>query len=165
MQLTIDADTSIIGAFDDAIREIFDMMIGESLHQSRMDYLVDWLQNVPKTEPALTVVVGLTGGLEGAVAITLCKEAALKWTNGLLDSAATSFDQDVIDAAGELGNMVVGGAKRRLSEYGLTMTLPNVFCAGSDSMAFPSSAKPLQVSYDFSGATVSIVTSLNKVTS
>ena len=77
------------------------------------------------------------------------------------DVDVTEIDQTVIDAVGELGNMVVGGAKRRLCEFALTMSLPSVICAGIESVQFQSNANPLRLQYRFDQSSLAIWVALN----
>jgi chemotaxis protein CheX len=70
-----------------------------------------------------------------------------------------SVDQTVVDAVGELGNMVVGGVKRRLADFRLTMSLPSVIRAGRHQMGFPSAHLPTQLDYTFDGNQLTILIS------
>jgi CheY-specific phosphatase CheX len=163
MALCIDTETAVIDSIDESIREVFEMMAGASITRSGsrcrpVSYAS--LANLPNKGKAISVVMGLTGGLQGSLSISMDAAAAIRWTQSLIDHQATEIDQTVIDGVGELGNMVVGGAKRRLNEYELTMSLPSVVRADSNDIVFATGTTPLEVSYDYEGSIVTILIAL-----
>ena len=158
MPLCVDKLTSIVEAVDESAREVFSMMAGETLDRIELQ-----ANDSPFAEsgPALTVILGLTGDLRGSVSLSLVDAASLLWTNRLIDLDLTEVDQNVIDAVGELGNMAVGGAKRRLSaEHELTLSLPSVFRGGQEQLVFPSRVRPVRVPYALAGHSVTAVIAL-----
>ena len=64
----------------------------------------------------------------GSMAITFSKEAILDITKRMLGETHEEIDEVILDMAGELANMAVGGAKNILIEqgYDFTMSLPSV---------------------------------------
>ncbi len=93
-------------------------------------------------------VIGLSGKAAGTVVINLSQEVALKAASAMLMTELTSLDDDVIDAVGELANMVAGQAKAELEEYELSVSLPNVITGGGHEIRFPSDAQPITVPFD-----------------
>lgn len=63
----------------------------------------------------LLVVVGMTGEVRGAVAITFPTSCAVNIANRVLGTTKSDPDGDVSDAVAEITNMIAGGAKARLS--------------------------------------------------
>jgi len=161
--LSLDINVAVQEAMDSSIRETFSMMIGEE-----MEHL--GTRHVPVSPPAIdheaecveeaTVVVSLNGGLQGSVSVCLDLGAALLWTQRLIDHETDHLDQTVVDAIGELGNMVVGGAKGRLEDFMLTLGLPCVLLAGPSRLAFPSNCDPTEVSYRVAGHEIRVYVSL-----
>jgi chemotaxis protein CheX len=79
---------------------------------------------VPKSETTamgeVTALIGMKApGARGSVAVTLPMPALSEISRKLLGHEITNIDKDAADLAGELTNMLVGGAKRVLSEKGL----------------------------------------------
>jgi len=146
------------------------MMIGQELEHIHTVHIANRLPTVGKsgtTKPLdykeeITVIVGLSGGLQGSVSICLDRDSALLWTEKLIDHETDSLDQTVIDAIGELGNMVVGGAKGRFEGFMLTLGLPCVLLAGTSRLAFPSNCTPVQLQYSVGGHEMSVFISLIK---
>lgn len=155
MQLCTETETDVIDALDTSICEVFTMMAGGEIQKSE-----ETVREVPGTEQ-ITVVMGLTGDLQGSLSLTMSDKSAIRWTQCLLDIELDEVDQDVVDAIGELGNMVVGGAKRRLEDFKLKLSLPSVIRAGTSKINFPSSLVPLELSFLFEGRPITVLIALN----
>lgn len=91
--------------------------------------------------------IGLSGKAVGTVVVSLSKEVALKAASAMLMMEATELDDDVIDAVGEITNMVAGAAKAQLEEYELSISLPNVITGTGHEIRFPSEVKPICVPF------------------
>jgi chemotaxis protein CheX len=93
-------------------------------------------------------VIGLSGKAVGTVVVSFSKPVALKAASILLMSEATEINGDVVDAVGELTNMVAGAAKAQLEEYELSISLPSVVTGQDHLLRFPSEVTPLCVPFD-----------------
>jgi len=93
-------------------------------------------------------VVGLSGQAIGTVVLSLSEPVALKAASVMLMSETKTLDADVIDAVGELTNMVAGAAKSELEEYRLMVSLPNVITGSGHAVRFPSNVTPICVPFD-----------------
>lgn len=100
--------------------------------------------STPKYE--ISGVIGLSGKAVGTVVLSLSTPVALKAASTMLLYDAKTIDADVIDAVGELTNMVAGGAKAQLEEYDLMVSLPNVITGKDHEVRFPSNVTPISVS-------------------
>ncbi len=92
--------------------------------------------------------IGLSGKAAGTVVVSLSTPVALKVASVMLMCEATSIDEDVIDAVGEITNMVAGSAKAELEEYQLAISLPSVITGSQHSVHFPSNVTPICVPFD-----------------
>ena len=81
---------------------------------------------VPEYE--INGIIGLSGGLSGTVIISLQEGVALNATEAMLGVRPPGVNEDVIDAVGEIANMVAGAAKSQLESYKLSMSVPTVNC-------------------------------------
>ncbi|MDX8400137.1 MAG: chemotaxis protein CheX [Gallionellaceae bacterium] len=107
-------DVLIINALMDSLFQIFSTMVKLKIQPG-----------IPETKQdniSRGVVSALTSmqaeGVNGSVALSLTLPAIRQISLGLLDQEITSVNKDAVDLAGELANMLVGGAKRILSEQG-----------------------------------------------
>ena len=93
-------------------------------------------------------VIGLSGGAVGMVVLNLSEAVALKATSTMLMCEATEMNDDVIDAVGELANVVAGAAKAELEEYQLSVSLPTVITGPQHEVHFPSDISPICIPFD-----------------
>ena len=93
-------------------------------------------------------IVGFSGKAIGTVVLSLSKSVALQATSTMLISETTEINGDVVDAVGELTNVVAGGAKAKLEEYRLQVSLPNVITGRSHEIRFPSDVTPICVPFE-----------------
>jgi len=95
----------------------------------------------------VTGMVGLTGKTTGIVALSLPQEMALTITEQLIAEQHTEIDADVVDAIGELTNMIGGAAKARLESLQLYLGLPTVILGKSSRIAYPSRCTPVSLPF------------------
>ena len=92
-------------------------------------------------------IIGLSGKAIGTVVLSLSKEVALRAASHMLMCENTEINADVVDAVGELTNIVAGSAKGELAEYQLMASLPNVIIGRNHEVRFPSDVKPICVPF------------------
>ena len=92
-------------------------------------------------------VIGLSGRAAGTVVLSFSESLALKAAGTMLMTEYTEVNGDVIDAVGELANMVAGAAKAQLEELQLSISLPNVITGKGHVVRFPSSVNPICVTF------------------
>ena len=74
----------------------------------------------------VTGIIGIAGGIKGNVAISFPEESALKNVSAFLGEEMTEMNDDVMDAIGELSNIVAGYAKNFLTDFKVEISLPTV---------------------------------------
>ena len=76
----------------------------------------------------ITGIIGMTGVVEGSLAVSFSEECALKIVENMLGEKLTELDDQVADAVGELTNMISGDARARLQNmgYDITAAIPTV---------------------------------------
>lgn len=90
-------------------------------------------------------VVGMTGDqISASLALVFPKNALLKIVSNMLGEEFTELDDDIVDAVGELTNMICGGAKKELAEMGYTfeMAIPSMI-RGTCQINYHKTAKPI----------------------
>lgn len=92
-------------------------------------------------------VIGLTGNSVGTVVLSLSRNVALEAASTMLMTPLEEVDDDVLDAIGELTNMVAGAAKAELKEFNLAVSLPNVISGENHDIHFPSNVKPICIEF------------------
>jgi chemotaxis protein CheX len=84
------------------------------------------LKSQPYPTHDVSGIIGLSGNAQGLVALSFPKALALKIVSAFLGSEVKIMGSDVVDAIGELANIIAGNAKQDLTEYNLSISLPQV---------------------------------------
>jgi chemotaxis protein CheX len=93
-------------------------------------------------------IIGINGKQAvGTVVLTMTESVALRAASTLLMMDVTEANEDVMDAVGELTNMVAGATKAKLAQYHLSMGLPSVFHGQNCRIHFPSNAHPIAIPF------------------
>jgi len=87
----------------------------------------------------ISAVIGLSGVVKGAVIISMKADLAIKLTELLTDSEHTEIDADVIDAIGEINNIVAGNIKPKVPNGDkIVISIPTIIKGKEHSIAWPS---------------------------
>ncbi len=105
------------------------------------------LKQDSRSSHEISGVIGLTGNAVGTVVLSLSREVALQAASVLLMTETKEIDADVLDAVGELTNMVAGGAKAQLETYNMAVSLPNVITGKGHEVHFPSNVTPICIGF------------------
>jgi len=94
-------------------------------------------------------IIGLSGEKgSGTVVLSVAREVAVRATAVLLGADKESADEDVIDAIGELTNMVAGAAKSELEFLALSLSLPMVVMGKDVMVGFDRQIRPLVIPFE-----------------
>ena len=132
-----------INPFISAVTNTFATMLQCEARRGDLSMTDDKTQHFP-----ISGVIGLSGKAVGTVVINLSEEVAIKSASTMLMMELDKLDDDVIDAVGEIANMIAGQAKAELEEYELSVSLPNVVVGPGHEIRFPSDAKTISVAFD-----------------
>jgi chemotaxis protein CheX len=121
---------------------VFDSMLGVKIAMQK-----PFVRKPLDPQYEVTGVIGLTGKATGTVAFSLPSEAAIKITGKLLGEQPTALNAQVVDAIGEVTNMIAGAAKAQLAELQLSIGLPTVVIGRECCVAFPSRAVPISIPF------------------
>jgi chemotaxis protein CheX len=131
-----------INPFIVSLQNVFWTMLGCDVHRGAICLKGDSTPRHP-----VSGVIGLSGNAIGTVVLSLSEVVALKVTSRMLMSETTRIDADVVDAVGELTNMVAGAAKSQLEQFQLMVSLPNVVTGCGHEIRFPSNVTPICVPF------------------
>ncbi len=96
----------------------------------------------------VTGVIGLSGKATGVVVVSFSESLAVRAAAAMLLREPVEVDDDVVDAVGELTNMIAGGAKAELPQWEMSLSTPSVVVGCPHSIRFPSSVEPVCISFD-----------------
>jgi chemotaxis protein CheX len=87
----------------------------------------------------ISAVIGLSGVVKGAVIISMKTELAVKLTNLLAGEGHTELDADVVDAIGEINNIIAGNIKPKVPNGDkIVISIPTIIKGKEHSIAWPS---------------------------
>jgi len=132
-----------INPFITSLSNAFLTMLGCEVKRGEISLKNDAM---PKHEVSGTI--GLSGKAVGTVVLSLSKSVAIKAASTLLMCEVDEINEDVVDAVGELTNMVAGAAKADLEEYEMAVSLPNVITGRDHDVRFPSQVHPICVPFE-----------------
>lgn len=132
-----------INPFIQSASNVFETMLGCEIKRQGLALKQN---NTPTYE--VTAVIGLSGKVSGSVVFSLSKNVAFQVVDSMLGMQVDEVQADVVDAVGEIANMIAGGAKVGLSEYQLSLGLPNVVVGKNHSIHFPGNVTPLCIGFN-----------------
>jgi chemotaxis protein CheX len=132
-----------INPFIASLSNAFRTMLGCEAHRKEVTIKSD---ATPKFD--ISGIIGLSGRAIGTVVLSLSEQVALKAASTMLMCENTEINAEVVDAVGELTNMVAGGAKAKLEEYQLSVSLPSVITGRDHDVRFPSDVTPICVQFE-----------------
>jgi chemotaxis protein CheX len=93
-------------------------------------------------------VIGLSGRAQGIVVVGLGRDAALKVAEVMLQERPPEINGDVVDAVGELTNIIAGRAKSQLEHMELSVSLPSVITGKAHCIQFPTKVTPICIPFE-----------------
>jgi chemotaxis protein CheX len=132
-----------INPFLEAAYSVFSTMLSCSLQRQAPFILGD-----RDVDFEISGCVGLSGKAMGTVVLSLHREVALSAAAAMLGTRPKTIDADVVDAIGELTNMIAGSAKARLEQYAMSLSLPNVIVGPHHMIKFPSHSTPICIPFE-----------------
>ena len=123
-----------IQPFIKVCKNVFHEFLGLDL-EAKLPY---FMEKDEATEWDVSGIIGLTGEARGAVVISMREELAIKLTSILTASEHSGLDADVVDAVGEIINIIAGNAKQELEEaFRLIISLPTIVRGREHSINWP----------------------------
>lgn len=82
-------------------------------------------------------IIGLAGETQGAVVVSFPRETAIKIASKLASKEYTALSNEVIDSVGEIANIIAGNAKKDLTEFRISISLPGVITGNHYQINWP----------------------------
>lgn len=99
----------------------------------------------------VTGMIGVHGKVSGFITLNMSERIALRAVSGLVQEHFTELNSQVVDAAGEITNMVVGGIKSALANTRwafMQITVPSVIIGQGYSIAYARGLEFLNVIFE-----------------
>lgn len=135
-------NVDFINPFLSATSNVFERMFGMALVRE-----APFVRKTLAASHDVTGIIGLSGKATGMVAFSISTEMALRITEQLLGEKPDELNAQVVDAVGEVTNMIAGAAKSQMEELELNLGLPTVLVGHAASVGFPSKAVPISIPF------------------
>ncbi|MDR1838640.1 MAG: chemotaxis protein CheX [Treponema sp.] len=87
----------------------------------------------------ISAIIGLSGAVRGAVIISMKTDLAIKLTDLLTGTSHKEIDIDVVDAIGEINNIIAGNIKPKIPNgEKIVISIPTIIKGKELSIAWPS---------------------------
>jgi chemotaxis protein CheX len=131
-----------INPFVSAAVDVFSTMLQCQLVRGELSLNVNF-------QPAhdISGIIGLSGKASGTVIVSVDREVALSATEKMLGERPSDINTDVIDAIGEVTNMIAGRAKVGLAQLQMSLALPTVITGTNHTIRFGSNAQTICIPY------------------
>ncbi|MDX1963818.1 MAG: chemotaxis protein CheX [Pirellulales bacterium] len=146
-----------INPFVLATHDVFQTMLGTTLKRGELS-----LKKSREPTNEVCGLIGLAGKCHGMVVLSFSSDTALQLAGNLHGTSFSELTSEVVDAVGELTNMIVGAAKTQLEEYQLSIGLPTVICGKGNSINFPSGAPTLLIPFESAWGPVCVEVGLSE---
>ena len=109
-------DVKYMNPFIIATQVVFKTMLGMEVRMGK-----PVLKKTRRTSGEVTGIMGLAGDQRGTLCISLTKDGALHVYNTLMGDGCVEINEDVIDAIGELTNIISGQARKEFEKNNINL--------------------------------------------
>ncbi|MCK5248762.1 MAG: chemotaxis protein CheX, partial [Spirochaetaceae bacterium] len=91
----------------------------------------------PRDLSEVSALIGLAGETTGAVVLSFSHDTALKVISKMTGTKYAFLGSEVLDGVGELVNIIAGNAKKDLTEFRISISLPGVITGNNYRINWP----------------------------
>jgi chemotaxis protein CheX len=136
-------DAAYINPFIEAVGKVFKTVLNCDVERRKLS-----LKKSDSPSYEISGVIGLSGKTAGVVVLSLSAPVAFKAVETMLGTPVSEINADVVDAIGELTNMIAGNAKTALAHLEMSLGLPSIITGASHSIRFASHVPPLCIPFE-----------------
>ncbi|HEY3399828.1 MAG TPA: chemotaxis protein CheX [Geothrix sp.] len=111
-------NVAFINPFIEATLRSLEMMAGITAEKTGLAVKEDLI-----TTYDISAIIGITGDTSGSIILSFPTPLACRVASNMLQEEVTVMDRSVEDAIGEIGNIVVGDARRLLIQDGFSLSI------------------------------------------
>ncbi|WP_160168110.1 chemotaxis protein CheX [Rhodopirellula sallentina] len=165
-------EMAVTDAIDQSVRNTFQTMLGTDVvnisHTANNRFAASDSDGMGSdSDRILSIEMSWTGGLTGFLTLIVDTHSADRWANALLggrecEEGHLVCREDRDDSVREITNLIVGGAKTRLEDFNLTMTLPIVRYVQPRSLDCTAASTDIRLIYRADSAKFALLASVNE---
>jgi chemotaxis protein CheX len=107
-----------------------------------------YLKKDPKDLLEVSGLIGLAGETVGAVVLSFNRETAIEAVSKMEGHNYPALSNEVIDGVGEMINIIAGNAKKELTEFRISISLPGVVTGTSYHIHWPEGVPIVAIPFD-----------------
>jgi len=140
-------DVKYINPFIVAAQSVFKTMLGIEVNLNK-----PVLKSERTTSGDITGIIGLVGDKKGTITISFREKGAMFVFQTLVGDDCSGVTPDVVDAIGELTNIISGQARKEFEKAGINLkaSIPMVVVGKNVEMNFITTIPIVQLSFSFS---------------
>ena len=135
-------DVSYINSFIIATDNCFKKLMASEIHPEQPS-----LKRHPYPTYDISGVIGLSGEAQGSISLSFPRAVAEKFIKAMLGNPDTLDEDELADGIGEIANIVAGNAKKYLTKFNLSISLPNVIIGKKHTLAGQSGSPTIMVPF------------------
>lgn len=135
-------DVSYINPFIIATNACFKTMMSIEIHSGDPS-----LKRHPYPTYDISGVIGLSGQAQGSISLSFPRPDAENFVKLMLGNPPTLSEEEMADGIGEIVNIIAGNAKQHLTNFNLSISLPNVIIGKKHTLAGQSGSPTIVVPY------------------
>lgn len=120
------------------------------------------LGRADKHEWEMSGIIGIAGDSKGVIVVSFARSLAKSLT-AILTGAAEVSEDDMIDAVGEIVNIVAGNAKKGLEQYRLNISLPTIVSGKDHAIAWPADTPIVGIPFKLSNGKFHLAVGLQDI--
>ena len=96
----------------------------------------------------VSAIIGLAGDIAGAVVLSFTRETAIAMASRFSGQTYHALSKEVIDAVGELVNIIAGNAKKDLLGFRIEISLPGVITGNTYKINWPHGVPVITIPFE-----------------
>jgi chemotaxis protein CheX len=106
-----------------------------------------YIRKNPRELEDVSAMIGLAGETTGAVVLSFSREVAIKIASHFAGEKYKALGNEVLDAVGELINIIAGNSKKYLADFRIDISLPGVIIGESYKIHWPENVPVITIPF------------------
>lgn len=96
----------------------------------------------------VSAIIGLAGDIMGAVVLSFTRDTAIAMASRFSSQKHQALSKEVLDAVGELVNIIAGNAKKDLADFRIEISLPGVITGNKYRINWPQGVPVITIPFE-----------------
>lgn len=151
-------NVSYINPFILATKSCFTTMVATEVHPETPS-----LKTHPYPTYDISGVIGLSGTAQGSISLSFPRVDAENFVKLMLGGITSLSEDEMVDGIGEIVNIIAGNAKQHLTNFDLSISLPNVIIGKKHTLSGQSGSPTIVVPFSGNNGKFAMEVSLKTI--